>query len=73
MKDRTDSMNSCCGEGGVKGYTDAGTPELTGAAHKRRMEQGGLSTNEALEYFENPSEGKASPGFLRRVNTGERF
>jgi hypothetical protein len=73
MKDMTDSMNSCCGEGGVKGYTDAGTPEPTGAAHKRRMEQGGLSSNEALKYFENPSNGVASRGFLRRNNYGERF
>ena len=60
-------------EGKTKGYTDAGTPELTGAAHKRRMQQGGLSENEALEYFENPSDGLASRGFLRRANTGERF
>lgn len=56
--------------------TDAGKPEATDAAHKRRMKQGGLSENEALEYYENPEGGAGvsqAGGFLKRNNYGDRF
>lgn len=55
--------------------TDAGKPEPTNASHKRRMEQGCLSGNEALMEYENPAggEGRLEPGgFLRRNNYGDR-
>ena len=55
--------------------TDAGTPEPTNAAHKRRMKQGGLSQNDALMEFENPAGGvgiEQPGGFLRRNNYGDR-
>ncbi len=70
MKDRTDSMNADHGgEGAVNGYTDPGKPELTNAAHKRRMEQGGLADNEALA---KGGKGYDVGGFLRRANYGDR-
>ncbi len=56
--------------------TDAGTPEPTDAGHKRRMKQGGLAGNEALEKYENPEGGAgiSQPGgFLKRNNNGDRF
>ena len=56
--------------------TDAGKPEPTDAGHKRRMQQGGLAGNEALEFYENPEGGAgkipAAGGFLKRNNYGDR-
>lgn len=74
MKDKTHDMNrGFSAEDAERGFLDPGKPELTTAAHKRRMEQGGLASNQALQDFENPSDGKEQPGgFLRRVNTGAR-
>jgi len=77
MKDMTDSMNSDNGgEGMQRGFTDAGKPEPTDAGHKRRMRQGGLADNEALEFYENPEDGSGVTqpgGFLKRNNYGDRF
>ena len=56
--------------------TDAGTPEPTDAAHKRRMRQGNLSGNAALQEVENPNGdggGVDSGGFLKRNNYSDRF
>lgn len=75
MKDKTHDMNrGYSTEEAEQGFQDAGTPERTSAAHKRRMQQADLSSNEALQKYENPSDGVAQPGgFLRRNNYGERF
>lgn len=75
MKDKTDAMNrGLSAEDAERGFGDAGMPERTSASHKRRMQQGALADNAALEEYENPSDGKAQPGgFLRRNNYGERF
>ena len=77
MKDKTHSMNmDHSEEGAVKGYTDAGTPEPTNAAHKRRMQQGGLADDEALQCYENndgDEGGYSVGGFLKRANWSDRF
>ena len=76
MRDKTHSMNMAHGgEGAVKGYTDAGTPEATTAGHKRRMAQGDLSGNAALSQYENPNGdggGTDVGGFLKRNNYSDR-
>ena len=78
MRDKTHSMNAeQGGEGAMKGYTDPGKPELTNASHKRRMQQGGLAEDEALQCYENvdgdDGGGVYPGGFLRRNNYDERF
>lgn len=75
MKDKTHSMNmGYSGDGAVNGFEKCGKPESTDATHQRRMKQGGLAGNEALEFYENPSDGQVPPagGFLRRNNYGQR-
>ena len=59
----------------MKGFTDAGKPEATDAGHKRRMEQGNLTGNEALYKVENPEGdggGVDVGGFLKRNNYSDR-
>ena len=55
------------------GYTDAGSPPPSNAEHKRRMRQGNLSDNAALQEYENPVPGQESKGFLKRNNYGDRY
>jgi len=63
--------------GASAGFMDAGKPEATSAAHRRRMEQGGLAGDKALSDYESvsPADGGKVPsgGFLRRNNYDERF
>lgn len=63
--------------GAQTGFEDAGKPEPTSAAHRRRMQQGGLAGDQALKDYESvsPSDGGKVPagGFLRRNNYDERF
>ena len=77
MKDKTDSMNMDSSvEGAVNGFTDPGKPEATNAPHKRRMAQGGLLNDSALEQFENADGDEGVPnfgGFLKRNNYTDRF
>ena len=58
-----------------KGYTDAGKPEATTASHERRMRQGNLAENAALQKYENPQGdggGTDVGGFLKRNNYSDR-
>lgn len=78
MKDKTHDMNrGYSALDAERGFGDAGTPERTNAPHKRRMQQGGLAEDEAIQCYENvdgDDGGKVQPGgFLRRNNYDERF
>lgn len=78
MKDKTHEMNRGYSvEEAEDGFQKAGMPERTSAAHKRRMQQGNLTGNEALEKYENAhGDGGGDTefgGFLKRTNYDERF
>lgn len=78
MKDKTHAMNrGISADDAAQGFESAGKPERTNAAHKRRMQQGGLAEDEALQCYENVDDDDGGPmqsgGFLRRNNYDERF
>jgi len=77
MKDRTDSMNRGfpVGEGGEKGYSDAGMPQNSRERKNRQLKWANLDDNEALECFENTEyidQDMEQGGFLPRNNYEDR-